>query len=88
MEERIKWVCARWMKRAIEIVCVQVKDIGRLTSTRTSEGTWQVCVWQGDMTRVLDVSVCVWGGGERGRGLTKEVERLVYVLRRKDPAIS
>ena len=31
VEERIKWVGARWMKRAIEIVCVQVKDIGRLT---------------------------------------------------------
>ena len=42
------------------------------------------------MTRALDVSVCVGGGGGEGggRGLTKEVERLVYVLRRKDPAMS
>ena len=44
------------------------------------------------MTRALDVSVCVWGGGGGGggvgRGLTIEVERLVYVLRRRDPAMS
>ena len=43
------------------------------------------------MTRALDVSVCVWGvggGGGVGRGLTIEVERLVYVLRRRDPAMS
>ena len=56
-------------------------------ATGTSEGTGQVCVWQGDMTRALDVSVCVGGGGG-GRGLTREVERLVYVLRRRDPAMS
>ena len=38
-----------------------------------SEGIGQVCVWQGDMTRVLDVSVCVGGrgvGGGVGIGLT------------------
>ena len=54
------------------------------------EGTCQVCVWQGDMTRALDVSVCVGGGvgGGVGRGLTIEVERLVYVLRRRDPTMS
>ena len=42
------------------------------------------------MTRALDVSVCVGGGGGGGvgRGLTIEVERLVYVLRRRDPAMS
>ena len=43
------------------------------------------------MTRALDVLVCVWGegvGGGVGRGLTIEVERLVYVLRRRDPAMS
>ena len=59
-------------------------------ATGMSEGTGQVCVWQGDMTRALDVSVCVWegGGGGVGRGLTIEVERLVYVLRRRDPAMS
>lgn len=50
------------------------------------EGTCQVCVWQGDMTRALDDSVCVGGGV--GRGLTIEVEQLVYVLRRRDPAMS
>lgn len=60
-------------------------------ATGTSEGTGQVCVWQGDMTRALDVLVCVGGrgvGGGVGRGLTIEVERLVYVLRRRDPAMS
>ena len=66
-------------------VCVQVKDIGDWP-TGTLEGTCQVCVWQGDMTRALDVSVCVGGGV--GRGLTIEVERLIYVLRRRDPAMS
>ena len=42
------------------------------------------------MTRALDVSVCVCEGvgGGVGRGLTIEVERLVYVLRRRDPAMS
>ena len=42
------------------------------------------------MTRALNVSVCVGGGvgGGVGRGLTIEVERLVYVLRRRDPAMS
>ena len=72
-------------------LCVQVKDIGRLLATGTSEGTCHVCVWQEDMTRALDVSVCVCvggGGGGVGRGLTIEVERLVYVLRRRDPAMS
>ena len=41
------------------------------------EGTCQVCVWQGDMTRALDVLVCVgWRevGGWVGRGPTIEVE--------------
>ena len=54
------------------------------------EGTCQVCVWEGDMTRALDVSVCGRRGvgGGVGRGLTIEVERLVYVLRRRDPAMS
>ena len=58
-------------------VCVQVKDKGDWP-TGTLEGTCQVCVWQGDMTRALDVSVCVCGGGGGGggvgRGLTIEVE--------------
>ena len=42
------------------------------------------------MTRALDVSVCVGGGGGGGvgRGLTIEVERLIYVLRRRDLAMS
>ena len=44
------------------------------------------------MTRALDVSMCVCVGrgvgGGVGRGLTREVERLVYVLRRRDPAMS
>ena len=55
-------------------------------ATGTSEGTGQVCVWLGDMTRALDVSVCVGAGG--GRDLTKEVDRLVYVLRRRNLAMS
>ena len=73
-------------------VCVCASQRYRATdlATGTSEGTGQVCVWQGDMTRALDVSVCVCGrgGGGVGRGLTIEVERLVYVLRRRDPAMS
>ena len=42
------------------------------------------------MARMLDVSVCggEGGGGGVGRGLTIEVERLVYVLRRRDPTMS
>ena len=55
-------------------------------ATGMSEGIGQVCVWQGDMTRAVAVTVCVGGGV--GRGLTIEVERLVYVLRRRDPAMS
>ena len=35
-------------------------------ATGTSEGTGQVYVWQGDMTRALDVSVCVWEGVGEG----------------------
>ena len=78
------------MKRAIEIVCVCKSKIYDDWPTGTLEGTCQVCVWQGDMTRVLDVSVCGGEGvvGGVGRGLTIEVERLVYVLRRRDPAMS
>lgn len=52
------------------------------------EGTCQVCVWQGDMTRALDVSVCVGGRGRqrpnyRGRTtrICVEKERPSYVLR-------
>ena len=66
-------------------VCVQVKDIGRLAYRNVKGHTSSLC-GQGDMTRALDVSVC--GGGGVGRGLTIEVERLVYVLRRRDPAMS
>ena len=42
-------------------VCVCASQIYRATNLAigTSEGTGQVCVWQGDMTRALDVSVCV-----------------------------
>ena len=45
-------------------VCVCASQRYRATdlATRTSEGTGQVCVWQGDMTRALDVSVCVGEG--------------------------
>ena len=64
-------------------------------ATGTSKGTGQVCVWQGDMTRALDVSVCVCvrgGGGGWGRcrqmpnyrGRTTRIcveERPSYVLR-------
>lgn len=70
-------------------VCASQRYRATDLATGTSEGTCQVCVWQGDMTRALDVSV--WGGrggGGVGRGLTIEVERLVYVLRRRDPAMS
>ena len=75
-------------------VCVCASQRYRATdlATGTSEGTCQFCVWQGDMTRALDLSVCVcvWEGvvGGVGRGLTIEVERLVYVFRRRDPAMS
>ena len=70
-------------------VCVQVKDIGRLAYRNVRGHTSSLCV-AGRMTRALDVSVCVGGGvvGGVGRGLTIEVERLVYVLRRRDPAMS
>ena len=82
---------ARSMKRAIEIVCVQVKDIGRLTYQNV-RGHRASFVWQGDMTRALDVSVCVcgrgWGRGRqrpnyRGRTtrICVEKERPSYVLR-------
>ena len=56
VKERIKWVGARSMKRAIEIVCVCKSKILGDWPTGTVEGTCQVCVWQGDMTRALDVS--------------------------------
>ena len=54
--------------------CLCASQRYRATDLATGmlEGTGQVCVWQGDMTRALNVSVCVWGGG--GRGLTREVE--------------
>ena len=84
---------ARSMKRAIEIVCAS--QIYRATDLATgmSEGIGQVCVWQGVMTRALNVSVCVWGGGGGGRGRQRpnyrgrttriciEKERPSYVLR-------
>ena len=44
VEERIKWVGARWMKRAIEIVCVQVKYIGRLTYQNVRGHRASLCV--------------------------------------------
>ena len=61
VEERIKLVGARSMKRAIEIVCVCASQRYRATdlATGTSEGIVQVCVGQGNMTRALDLSGCV-----------------------------
>ena len=59
-------------------------------ATGTLEGIGQVCVWQGDMTRALDVLVCMCGRGEgrerpnyRGRTtrICVEKERPSYVLR-------
>ena len=46
VEERIKWVGARSMKRAIEIVCVcvQVKDIGRLAYRNVRGNMSSLCV--------------------------------------------
>ena len=44
VEERIKWVGARSMKRAIEIVCVQAKDIGQLTYRNIRGHKASLCV--------------------------------------------
>ena len=44
VEERIKSVGARSMKRAIEIVCVQVKDIGQLTYQNVRGHRASLCV--------------------------------------------
>ena len=46
VEERIKWVGARSMKRAIKIlcVCVQVKDIGRLAYRNVRRHMSSLCV--------------------------------------------
>ena len=44
VEERIKWVGARLMKRVIEIVCVQVKDIGRLAYRNVRGHMSSLCV--------------------------------------------
>ena len=46
VEDRIKWVGARSMKRAIEIVCVcvQVKDIARLAYRNVRGHMSSLCV--------------------------------------------
>ena len=44
VKERIKWVGARSMKRAIKIVWVQVKDIGRLTYQNVRGHMASLCV--------------------------------------------
>ena len=44
VEERIKWVGARSMKRAIKIVCVRVKYIGRLTYRNVGGHMASLCV--------------------------------------------
>ena len=44
VEERIKWVGARSMKRAIKIVCVQIKDIGRLAYRNIRGHRESLCV--------------------------------------------
>ena len=74
-------------------VCASKRYRATDLATGTSEGTGQVCVWQGDMTRALDVSVCVWGRGwgrgrqrpnYRGRTTRRcgEKERSSYGLRK------
>ena len=68
-------------------VCASQRYRATDLATGTSEGTGQVCVWQGDMTRVLDVSVCGGRGRQRPnyRGRTTRIcvekERPSYVLR-------
>ena len=49
-------------------VCVCGSQTYRVTdlATETSAGIGQVCVWQGDMTRAPDVSVCVGEGWWKG----------------------
>ena len=71
-------------------VCVQVKDIGRLTYRNVRWHMSSLCVagTYDQSTRCIDVWGGEEGGGEVGRGLTIEVERLIYVLRRRDPAMS
>ena len=44
VKERIKWVSARSMKRAIKIVCVQAKGIGRLTYRNVRGHKASLCV--------------------------------------------
>ena len=44
VKENIKWVGARSMKRDIEIVCVQVKDIGRLSYWNVRGHMSSLCV--------------------------------------------
>ena len=71
---------ARSIKRASKTVRARVRDIGQL-------GYWKVrgafCVWQRDLTRAFDLSVCVW---ERGRDLTGEVGRLTFVEKWERPS--
>ena len=80
---------ARSMKRAIEIVCVQVKDIGRLAYRNVRGHMASLCVAGRHESSARCLGVC---GGRRGgrqrpnyRGRTTRIcvekERPSYVLR-------
>ena len=66
-------------------VCASKRYRATDLATGTLEGTGQVCVWQGDMTRALDVSVCVWGGeGGGGRQMPNYRGRMTSICVEKE----
>ena len=76
----MKCVAARSIKSAIEFVFAHVKDTGRLAYWNLRGQRCSFSLWNGYLPTTFDYL----GGGRGQRPNYREVDRLVYVWRRRE----
>ena len=81
LKTEMKCVAAQSIKSAIEFVFAHVKDTGRLAYWNLRGQRCSFSLWHGYLPTMFDYW-CVGGRGQRPN--YREVDRLVYVWRRRE----